>query len=55
MVAPTIVQRCPNTVRRPIATPIPGLPMTVQFSSTAEPAPIETASAWERITNPCDR
>jgi hypothetical protein len=29
--------------------------MTVQFSSTAEPAPIETASSWERITNPCDR
>ena len=51
--APTTRHRWPNTVRRPIVVRHVGVPITTEFSSTAEPVPISTPAPDERITAPC--
>src|SRR5947208_10630057 len=53
-VAPMTRQRCPKVVRRPIAVGIVGVPMTTQFSITAEPVPIDTPRPDARTTAPSD-
>ena len=54
-VAPTTRQRCPKTVRRPIVVGIAAVPMTTQFSITAEPVPMATAPSSARTTAPSER
>ena len=51
-VAPMTRQRCPNTHAPPDVVGIVGLPMTTEFSSTADPVPTSTPAPWERTTAP---
>ena len=53
-VAPTTRQRCPNVVRRPTDVAMPRVPMTTEFSITAEPVPTLTPDARDRMTAPSD-
>ena len=55
ILAPITWQRWPKTVRWPITTGCAPVPMTLQFSSTAEWLSIETVASWERTTAPWAR
>jgi hypothetical protein len=55
MRAPITWQRCPNTVRWPIAAGWSLVPTTLEFSSTAEWLSIDTVASWERTTVPWAR
>ncbi len=51
-VAPITLQRCPNVVRRPMTVGISEVPMTTEFSITADPVPTSTPVPEERTTAP---
>jgi uncharacterized membrane protein len=53
--APITWQRCPKTVRWPMATGWVLVPMTLEFSSTAEWLSMDTVASWERTTAPWAR